>query len=413
MAQTFRLFIHTGEVSGDLQGGLLTSALYRQAQKRGIAIEVIGIGGQRMAEAGANIVLNTVKLSSIGLIEAVPFLLEGRKAQKQVNQYLLDNPPDVMVLLDYMGPNVAVGKFIRKHLPKVPMVYYIAPQQWVFSTQQDTQNVLDVSDKMLAIFPEEATYYAKAGANVRWVGHPLLDILAEPMTKDAARSALQLDLRDQVVTLLPASRKQELKYIMPRMFAAAQRIQQAQPGVEFLVPLSLPDFKAEIAEAIATYGLNARLVDKADGQKAIAAADLVINKSGTVNLEVALMNVPQVVTYRLSNLTALIAKYIVRFTGDYVSPVNLMENQPIVPEFLQWDATPEKISRAALELLTDEAKRQKMFDGYQQMRRAMGEVGVCDLAANEILDMIPTAVLPTGVMPIEVPTEVILAKDGH
>jgi lipid-A-disaccharide synthase len=391
MGQTFRVFIHTGEVSGDLQGGLLTRALYRQAQQRGLDLQVIGIGGQRMEEAGAQLLLNTVKLSSIGLIEAVPFLLEGRKAQKQVNQYLLTNPPDVMVLLDYMGPNVAVGKLMRKHLPQVPMVYYIAPQQWVFSTLQDTQNILEVSDKMLAIFPEEAAYYAKAGANVRWVGHPLVDILAEPMTKEAARSALQLDLASLVVTLLPASRQQELKYIMPRMFAAAKQIQQAQPGVTFLVPLSRPDFAATITDAIADYGLNARPIDKADGQKAIAAADLVINKSGTVNLEVALMNVPQVVTYRLSNLTAFIAKYIVRFTGDYVSPVNLMENQPIVPELLQWDATPEKISLAALALLTDAAKRQEMLNGYQQMRRAMGEVGVCDRAANEILEMIPTS----------------------
>jgi lipid-A-disaccharide synthase len=390
MGQRFRLFIHTGEVSGDLQGGLLTSALYRQAQQRGIDLQVIGIGGQRMEDAGANLLLNTVKLSSIGLIEAVPFLLEGRKAQKQVNQYLLAHPPDVMVLLDYMGPNVAVGKFVRKHLPTVPMVYYIAPQQWVFSTKQDTQNVLDVSDKMLAIFPEEATYYQNAGANVRWVGHPLVDILAEPMAKDAARLALQIDLEEQVVTLLPASRQQELKYIMPRMFAAAKQIQQAQPRVKFLVPVSLPDFKTVVADAVEAYGLNAQLVEKAEGQTAIAAADLVINKSGTVNLEVALMNVPQVVIYRLSNLTAFIAKYIVRFTGKYVSPVNLMENQPIVPELLQWDATPEKISSAALALLNDEAKRQTMLEGYQQMRKAMGEVGVCDLAANEILDMLPS-----------------------
>ena len=122
---------------------------------------------------------------------------------------------------------------------------------------------------------------------------------------------------------------------------------------------------------------------------AIAAADLVINKSGTASLEVALMNVPQVVTYRLSHLTGFIAKYIVRFTGDYVSPVNLMENQPIVPELLQWDATPEKISQAALALLTDDSKRQTMLEGYAQMRKAMGEVGVCDRVANEILDMLP------------------------
>jgi lipid-A-disaccharide synthase len=384
-----QIFIHTGEVSGDLQGGALVEALHRQADKREIALEIVGVGGDRMAAAGATILANTVRLSAIGLLEALPYYLAGRTLQKQINQHLLDHPPDLMVLLDYMGPNIAVGKFIRQHLPQIPLVYYIAPQQWVFATKAATQNVLDVSDKLLAIFPEEAEYYAKAGATVTWVGHPLIDSFAAPISQAAARADLQIAPESEVVTLLPASRQQELKYIMPVMFAAAQKIQAQRPDVKFLVPLSLPDFAEAIAAATHHYGLNAQLIDKADGRKAIASANLVINKSGTANLEVALMNVPQVVTYRLSHLTGFIAKYVVRFSGKYVSPVNLMENQPIVPELIQWDATPEKLAQAALSLLSDEAKRQQMLAGYQQMRKAMGEVGVCDRAANEILNMLP------------------------
>ena len=389
MGQLFNVFIHTGEVSGDLQGGLLAEALYRQAKKQGVDLKISGIGGTRMAAAGVDVLIDTVRFSAIGLLEAVPYYFAGRKLQKQVNEHLLGNPPDLMVLLDYMGPNIAAGKFVRKHLPNVPIVYYIAPQQWVFSTKRDTQNILDVSDKLLAIFPEEATYYKQAGANTRWVGHPLVDIFAEPMTQETARKALGIAENRKVVTLMPASRQQELKYIMPVMFEAAARIQAALPGTMFLIPVSLEDFKADVATAAKTYGLDARIVDKADGRRAIAAADLVFNKSGTVNLEVALMRVPQVVVYRLSNLTALIAKYVVRFTGDYVSPVNLMENKPIVPELLQWDATVEKMSEAGLALLTDEVKRSQMIAEYEGMRRAMGEVGVCDRAANEILEMLP------------------------
>ena len=383
------IFIHTGEVSGDLQGGLLVHALKRQAEKRGLNIAITAVGGQQMADAGANVLVNTVRLSAIGLLEALPYYIKGRGLQKQINKYLLENPPDLMVLLDYIGPNVPVGKFIRKELPSTPIAYYIAPQQWVFATKRDTQNILDVTDKLLAIFPEEAKFYKKAGANVRWVGHPLVDILAEPRSKQTARAELKIAEDAQIITLMPASRKQELHYIMPIMFEAAAYIQAQQPKVRFLIPVSLPDFRDDISTTADSYDLNARLVDKADGQRAIAAADVVINKSGTANLEVALMNVPQVVTYRLSNLTGFIAKYIVRFTGDYVSPVNLMENQPIVPELLQWDAKPEAISEAALTLLTDEDKRQKMIAGYAQMRQAMGEVGVCDRAANELLDMLP------------------------
>ena len=384
-----KVFIHTGEVSGDLQGGLLTEALYRQAKQRGIQLQVVGVGGNRMESAGATVLVNTVRLSAIGIIEAVPFYLKGRKLQKQVNEYLLATPPDLMVLLDYMGPNVAVGKFVRKHLPQVPMAYYIAPQQWVFSTMGDTQSILDVSDKLLAIFPEEAAYFKRAGANTQWVGHPLLDLFADPMPRDVARQELGMSASDdKVVTLLPASRKQELTYIMPSMFAAAAKIQDALPNTKFLIPVSIPDFRGEVAEAVEEYGLNARLLDKADGERAIAAADLVLNKSGTVNLEVALMRVPQVVMYRLSNLTALVAKYVLRFGDKYVSPVNLMENKSIVPEFLQWDATPENISKAGLALLTDEQQQTAMLAGYKDMRQAMGEVGVCDRAANALLDML-------------------------
>jgi lipid-A-disaccharide synthase len=391
-----KIFLHTGEVSGDLQGGLLVEALNRQAKKRDISIEITGVGGHQMKAAGVNVLVDTLRLSAIGLLEALPYYLRGRGLQKQVEQYLLDSPPDLMVLLDYKGPNLAVGKFVRKQLPEVSMVYYIAPQEWVFATPS-TQAIVNVCDKLLAIFPEEATYYQQAGANVRWVGHPLVDILADPLTKNAARSALGIAADAQIITLLPASRQQELRYIMPVMFAAAARIQSQQPEVKFLIPVSLPDFRDEIALCAKQYGLNAQLIDKANvdrtagkavGQQAIAAADVVINKSGTANLEVALMNVPQVVMYRLSNLTALVAKYIVRFTGDYVSPVNLMENQPIVPEFLQWAATPEAIGDAALTLLLDKAQRQQMIAGYAQMKRAMGEPGVCDRAANEILDML-------------------------
>ncbi len=383
------IFIHTGEVSGDLQGGSLIKALKRQAQRRGIELAITAVGGQQMAEAGAEVIVNTVRLSAIGLLEALPYYLRGRRLHQQVNQYLLDYPPDLMVLLDYMGPNIPVGKFVRKELPKTPIVYYIAPQQWVFSTKQDTQNILDVTDKLLAIFPEEAKYYRQAGANVSWVGHPLVDMLVDSTYKSTARADLKIAQAAQVVTLLPASRKQELQYIMPVMFEAAAYIQSQQPKVRFLIPVSLPEFREEIRLAADTYDLNARLVDKVDGQRAIAAADVVINKSGTVNLEVALLNVPQVVMYRLSHLTAFIAKYVVRFTGKYVSPVNLMENQPIVPELLQWAATPQAVSEAALSLLTDEGKRQEMLAGYARMKQAMGETGVCDRAANEILDMLP------------------------
>lgn len=392
MASHKHIFIHTGEVSGDLQGALLVQALLKQAQVAGVDLKISAIGGERMAQAGANLVENSISVSAIGIFESIPHYAAALKLQRQAKAYLKDNPPDLVVLIDYMGPNIAIGNFIRKAFPQTPMVYYIAPQQWVWSyTPKDTERILKVADKVLAIFPEEARYYEKHGGNVVWVGHPLIDqfgatdqILAEQ--KISSRQRLGLEPGQTVITLLPASRKQELTYVMPVMFAAAQHIQKQIREVTFLVPVSRTDLGPAIAKAMEKYGLKGRCVEAASHQDAIATADLVLTKSGTANLEIALMNVPQVVMYRLNPLTAQIGKWL-NFSC-FISPVNLVEMEAIVPEFVQWDATPEALSEAVLELLLNSDKRQKMLDGYAKMRRAMGEKGVCDRTAQEILAML-------------------------
>ncbi|MEM9804338.1 MAG: lipid-A-disaccharide synthase, partial [Cyanobacteria bacterium P01_D01_bin.56] len=225
---------------------------------------------------------------------------------------------------------------------------------------------------------------------VSWVGHPLLDKFADyspVLAKQGARQTLGISPDDRVVTLLPASRPQELTYVVPIMFAAAQQLQAQMPQLKFLIPLARDVFQEPLEKALKVYGLNGWVVTKEEQPLAISAADLAITKSGTVNLEVALMEVPQVVMYRLNRITAWVAEFILKFSADYVSPVNLVNMEPIVPEFVQWDATPEAISQVALNLLNDPDQRQKMLEGYKTMRQQLGTVGVCDRTANEILDL--------------------------
>jgi lipid-A-disaccharide synthase len=388
---TRRIFISTGEVSGDLQGGLLVEALHRRAQDLGIDLEIVALGGDRMAEAGAKVLGNTSAIGSIGIFESLPYILPTIKLQRQAKRYLQQNPPDVVVMIDYMNPNIGIGSFVRETLPHVPTAYFIAPQEWVWSlTSDNTKKIVGITDKLLAIFPEEARYYAEHGANVSLVGHPLVDRMQSAPDRAAARSALGIAEDDVAITLLPASRQQEIKYLMPVMFEAAQRIQAHIPNVHFWIPLSLEKYRRAIEKAISTYGLRASILDSSQGTStlmAIAAADLALTKSGTVNLEMALLNVPQVVMYRVNPITAWVAKNIVKFSIPFMSPPNLVLMKPIVPEFLQDDARPENIANAALELLKPEV-RQQMIAGYQAMRAALGEAGVCDRAAQEILQLI-------------------------
>lgn len=384
-----RIFISTGEVSGDLQGALLIEALKRQAVCTGLELEIVALGGDRMASAGATLLGNTISIGSVGSLEALPFVLPTLKIQRRAKQYLQQHPPDLVVLIDYAGPNLSIGSYIQRQMPQVPVVYYIAPQMWVWwPNQRDTARIVEITDKLLAIFPEEARYFQNKGAKVSWVGHPLVDRMQNAPSREQARAALGIPPEQIAIALLPASRRQELKYLLPVIFQAAIAIQTKLPQVHFWIPLSLEIYRQPIEEAIARYGLKATLLSEKT-QEAIAAADLAITKSGTVNLEIALLKVPQVVIYRVSPITAWIVRTFLKFSIPYMSPPNLVEMKPIVPELLQEQATPENIVEAALELLLNQSRRQQTLADYQEMRRSLGEVGVCDRAAQEILQLLP------------------------
>ncbi len=384
-----RIFISTGEVSGDLQGSLLILAMKRQAAAAGLQLEIVALGGERMAEAGATILGDTSGIGSMGLIESVPYILPTLKVQRRAIAFLKQNPPDLVVLIDYMGPNLGIGTYMQKHLPQVPVVYYIAPQEWVWSVGiRNTTRIVNFTDKLLAIFPEEARYYSDNGAKVRWVGHPLVDRMQNPPSRELARAKLGISPEQIAIALLPASRHQELKYLLPVIFAAAQTIQTKLPEVHYWIPLSLEIYRQPIEQAIKRYGLRATVVS-GQQKEVFAAADFAITKSGTVNLELALLNVPQVVAYRLNPITVWIAQKILKGSIPFASPPNLVLMKPIVPEFLQEQATPENITQAVMELLLNPERRQQTLRDYQEMRQCLGEVGVCDRAAQEILQMLP------------------------
>ena len=171
-----RLLISTGEVSGDLQGSLLIKSLRKEAIRRSLHLELIALGGPRMKAAGAELIADTAPLGAIGLVEALPLLLPTLKVQKKVDEFLVKKPPDAVVLIDYMGPNIRLGNKLRNWKPKLPITYYIAPQEWAWSLGDGgTTDLIGFTDKILAIFKQEAKFYSSKGGNVKWVGHPMLD----------------------------------------------------------------------------------------------------------------------------------------------------------------------------------------------------------------------------------------------
>ncbi len=386
-----RIFISTGEVSGDLQGSLLVAALRRQSRAGDLAVEIVALGGEKMAAAGAMLLGNTSEIGSFGLLESLPFVLPTLRLQRRAIAYLKENSPDLVVLIDYMGPNLAIGSYIRRHFPHVPIVYYIAPQVWASSVNLgNASRIASVSDKLLTIFPEETRYFQNKGVNAIWVGHPLLDRKETFPTKEAARAQLKIEDEAIAIAIIPASRHQELKYLLPVMFQAAREIQTRLPKVHFWIPLSLKIYQRKIEQEIQRYGLRATVVSDQQ-QQVLAAADVAITKCGTVNLELALLNVPQVVVYRLNSFTYWVARKILKISFPFASPVNLMVMKQIVPEFIQQQATAENIIRTVMEFVLVPERRQKLQVDYQKVQQCMGDVGVCDRAAKEILKMLPNS----------------------
>ena len=380
-----KIFIATGEVSGDLQGAMLIKSLSKIVAENKIDLEIAGLGGDRMKEAGANILADTAVIGSMGFIEALPFILPTIKIQNLAKKYIRDNTPDVLVLIDYPASNLALASYLKKQLPNIPIVYYIAPQDWAVPMLNNAPKIAQVVDKLLAIFPGEAEYFSQRKIDATWVGHPLLDRMQQAPDRSQARLNLSLQPEAKIITLLPASRQQEIKYLLPVMCEAAQQISQQMPEVKFLIPISLSGYRAAITAAVDKYQLPAQIID---GQTldAIAAADLAITKSGTVNLEIALLNIPHVVIYRIHPLTAWIGRRI-GFKVPLMSPPNLVVNHKLVPELQQEAVTADNITTAAIRLLTDDSARQEIITGYQQMRSLLGEVGVCDRVAAEIINL--------------------------
>ena len=381
---TKTIFISTGDVSGDLQGALLVTALKQLGEKSGIDLNIVALGGSKMAAAGATILADTTGISSIGIWEAIAYIIPTIQVQNVAKKYLKTTPPDVIVLIDYNTPNAVIGNYAKSVFPDVQIVYYIAPQEWVWSiNNKRTATIVKFTDEILSIFPAEAEYYAERGAKVQFVGHPLIDRIATLPSREVARKNLGIADDEIAVALIPASRKQELKYLVPAMFSAAQQIQAKLPNVRFWIPLSRDAFKAELESEIKAHGLNATLVIE-NADDAICAADLAIAKSGTVNLELALLSIPQVVIYRFSNVTAWLGRKVFKVDVPFMSPPNLVEMKSIVPELLQEQATPDRIAIESLELILNQERRNQMLADYRQMQTVVGDPGVCDRVAEAI-----------------------------
>ncbi len=168
-----------------MHGSLLSKSLFDEAKKKSIDLEICGLGGERMKQEGVKILKDTTSISAIGIWEALPLILPTIRIQKKFYKLLKKYPPDCLILIDYMGPNIKIGTKLKKSKTKIPIFYYIAPQEWAWRVgNNSTTNLINFSDKIFAIFKKEAFFYKKRGGNVMWVGHPMIDLTKKTPFKE-------------------------------------------------------------------------------------------------------------------------------------------------------------------------------------------------------------------------------------
>ncbi len=388
-----KIFISTGEVSGDLHGSLLAKALFEQAKKHSINLEIYGLGGEKMKNEGVYIFQDTTSISAIGIWEALPLIIPMMKVQKKFYKSIKKYRPNCLILIDYMGPNINIGTKLRRSRNNIPIYYYIAPQEWAWRIgNNSTTNLINFSDKIFAIFKQEANFYKRRGGNVFWVGHPMIDLTKKLPSKKDSRRILKLRSNQNILLLMPASRPQELRYILPTFLKTAKKLQLRYPSLVVYIPSCRRVFDERFKKGLEKYEIKGKVISQKDDYELMpfifSLTTLALCKSGTVNMELALYGIPQIVGYRVSRVTAFIAKKILNFKVRFISPVNLLVKKLIIPEFVQKNFNEKKIFYKACRLLDLTSEKTKINKGYTLLKKELGEEGVVERAAKEIINSI-------------------------
>ena len=364
-----KYYLIAGEASGDLHA----SNLIRELVKQDSLAELRGFGGERMEKAGMQLTKHYRDMAFMGFL---PVLLNLKKIKEnfaRCEQDLLQFKPDVLILVDYPGFNLRMAAFAKKH--GIRVFYYISPKIWIWKKQR-IKKIKAFVDEMFTILPFETAFYRTLDYEVNYVGNPVLDEVASKPPKAAFKEfAKENGLSEKpIIALLPGSRLQEIKSLLPRMLEGASAFDTHQ-----LVVTAAPSVDESVYQNLLENYQVALLAEKT--YEVLQQADVAVLASGTVSLEAGILQCPQIVCYRMDGgaLFYWIGKYVVGIS--LVSLVNLILKRMAVKELLQHRCTAENIRKELKLILTDTTHRKQMAESYDELRQKLGEPGASERAA--------------------------------
>ena len=359
-----KIMISAGEASGDVHAAALT----REILKLDPTAQVYGMGGDGLRAAGGEVLFDIKDHGVMGLVEIIRKLPALFRLRSDFAEVMDKRRPDCLVTIDYPGFNMRVAKVARAK--GIPVISFIAPSAWAWRKGR-AKNVAKLVNKVAAIFPFEYEVYKEAGADVEFMGHPLVDIVQPSLPVAEAVAKAGKHEGRPLVLLLPGSRLQEIQRLLPSMLEAAKIMVKANPALEFVMPRAGTIPRVMLEEEINRAGIHVSITE-GNNYDVMGVADVALAASGTVTLEAALCRLPSVIVYKTAPLTAFIVRRLLNI-ADIGLP-NIVAGRHILPELLQEDATPAKMAAEVLHLLEPAAHAQALAD-LDDVKKRLGEPG--------------------------------------
>ncbi|MDD5451827.1 MAG: lipid-A-disaccharide synthase [Desulfovibrionales bacterium] len=372
------ILIVAGEASGDMHG----SSLVRAVHDINPEIDFWGLGGEKMREAGVKTLLDSTRLAVVGISEVFTHLWQIVQAQRILRKAMRDKRPDLVILIDYPDFNLLLAAKAKGL--GIPVMYYISPQVWAWRSGR-VGKIRRLVNRMVVILPFEVEFYRRHQMEVDFVGHPLLDVVKPAFEEEYFYKHFEIDRSRPVVGLFPGSRLQEVNRLMPSIIDAAGRLEEKIPGIQFVLPLAPTIDRRCVEDFIHSTGLKIRVIE--DGiYDTMKAARAVIAASGTVTLEAAIIGVPMIIVYKVSRLSYLVGKIMVRVS--HIGLVNLVAGRRIVPELVQEEVNGQRIAEEVYKIIVHDKYRRTMKNELEGVKNRLGEPGASTRAAEIICQMV-------------------------
>lgn len=370
-----KIMMSAGEASGDLHGARLAKEMLDMEPD----VKLFGFGGAKMAEAGVRLVRDCRDYSIMGVWEVVLGLGRLLQLEKTLVESMREEKPDLLLIIDYPDFNWRLAA--KAKALGVPVFSYIPPSAWAWRKGR-AKKCAAIAKEIVTIFHHEIGPYVTAGANVSFLGNPLVDTVRADMEPEAARAFFGLKDGERAALLLPGSRRQEISFLLPDMLKAVRLLKEKRPETRFFLPVAPGLERREIERHIEKSGASVELTEE-HVYDLMGVADFAIATSGTVVMEAALMDLPAVVCYRMGRLNYAIGRMLVKI--DHFSLPNIILGEEAEPELLQDEVTPERIAEEAAKLYKGEPQRDSVMARLKVAVLQLGPPGASVRVAAHVL----------------------------